>query len=95
MVLSPAGLRPERDCATVNYRPVLSSERALQKMSRRKKIWPRVAGGCLTQRRTGQLTGGRNITLTLALTLLCHTRVSSRLEELRLEWFSRRVCPCL
>jgi hypothetical protein len=36
MVLSPAELRPERDCAgeepaaAVNYRPVLSSERALQ-----------------------------------------------------------------
>jgi hypothetical protein len=36
MVLSPVGLRPDRDCtgenpaATVNYRPVLSSEKALQ-----------------------------------------------------------------
>jgi hypothetical protein len=36
MVLSQAGLRPERDCAgeaqstAVNYRPILSSERVLQ-----------------------------------------------------------------
>jgi hypothetical protein len=30
MVLSPAGLRLRGPAATVNYRPVLSSERALQ-----------------------------------------------------------------
>jgi hypothetical protein len=57
MVLSPAGLRWQEPAVTINYRPVLSSERALQnnkpvtalkKISRRKKNWSRVPDGRLT-----------------------------------------------
>jgi hypothetical protein len=71
-----AGLRWREPTATVNYRPVLSSERALQtnkpetclkKISRRKKNWSRVPDRCLTPRRTGQLTVGRNVTLTFRI----------------------------
>jgi hypothetical protein len=51
MALSPAELRPERDC--------------LKKISRRKKNWSRVSDDCLTPRRADRLTVGRNITLTL------------------------------
>jgi hypothetical protein len=66
-----AGLRWRVPAAIVNYRPVLSSERALQnnkpanslkKMSRRKNNWSTVPDGCLTPKRTGRLTVGRNLT---------------------------------
>jgi hypothetical protein len=65
----PSGTALARPAATVNYRPVLSSERALQnnnrkclkKVSRRKKNWSRVPDGRLTPRRTGRLTIGRNV----------------------------------
>jgi hypothetical protein len=62
--------RPTSNC-TVNYRPVLSSERALQKLqtrnclkeiSWRKKNWSRVPDGRLTPRLTGRLTVGRKLT---------------------------------
>jgi hypothetical protein len=71
-----AGLRWRGPAATVNYRPVLSSERALQnnkpanclmKISRKNKDWSRVPDRCLTPRWTGRLTVSRNITLTMTL----------------------------
>jgi hypothetical protein len=67
MAFSLAGLRWREPEVTVNYRPVLSSERALQnnkpadylkKISRRKKNWSRVPDGCLTPRQAGRLTVG-------------------------------------
>jgi hypothetical protein len=61
------GLRWPGPAPTVNYIPVLSSERAL-KERRLKKNWSRVSDGCLTLRRTGRLTVGLNVTLTLTLT---------------------------
>jgi hypothetical protein len=73
MVLSPAGLRWRGPAATVNYRPVLPSEWALQnnkpstawkKISRRKRNWSRVPDGRLTAIRTGRLTVGSNLTST-------------------------------
>jgi hypothetical protein len=69
MVLSPAGLRWRGPAATVNYRLVLSSERALhnnkpatvlKKISRKKKNWWGVTDGRLTPRRTV----GPNVTST-------------------------------
>jgi hypothetical protein len=49
------GLRWRGPAATLTYRPVLSSERALQNnkpaISRRKKNWSRVPYGCLTPKR--------------------------------------------
>jgi hypothetical protein len=60
-----AGLLWREPTATINYRPVLSSERVLQNnkrancikiISRRKKNWSEVSDGCLTPRRTGRLT---------------------------------------
>jgi hypothetical protein len=65
-----------RPAAKVNYRPVLSSERDLQynkppncpkKISRWKKNWLRVPDDCMSPRRTGRLTVGRNIILTLTI----------------------------
>jgi hypothetical protein len=65
--------------ATENYRPVLSSERALQnnkpQLSKRKcqgerKIGRRVPDGRLTPRRTGRLIVGRNVTL-IFITFFC------------------------
>jgi hypothetical protein len=83
MAVSSAGLRPKNDCSgkvqkqfTVNYRPVLSSERALQnnkpgkKISRRKKNWSRVPDGRLTPRKTGRLTVGHKLTSTSKLSWL-------------------------
>jgi hypothetical protein len=51
-------LRWRGPAAAVNYRPVLSSERALQ------NNWPQVPDGGLTPRLTGRLTVGRNVTST-------------------------------
>jgi hypothetical protein len=67
-----AGLRRRGQAATVNYRSVFSSERALQnnkpKLSKRRsqgeKSWSRGPDGCLTPSRTGRLTVGRNLTST-------------------------------
>jgi hypothetical protein len=62
-----------RSNSTVNYRPVLSSERALQnnkhadvlkEISRRKKNWSMVPDGRLKPRQTGRLTVGRKLTST-------------------------------
>jgi hypothetical protein len=75
-----AGLCFRGPAATVNYRPVLSSERTLQnnkpQLSKRKsqgerKIGLGVPDGRLTPRRTGRLIVGRNVTLTLTLALMC------------------------
>jgi hypothetical protein len=62
MVLSQAGLRWRGTKATVNYRPNLSSVRALQ--NNKPENWSRVPDGCLTPGRTGRLTVGRNLTST-------------------------------
>jgi hypothetical protein len=71
MVLRPAGLRWRGPAATLNYRPVLSSERRLYKITNpqlskenftEKDKMAAVPDGCLTPRRTGRLTVGRNIT---------------------------------
>jgi hypothetical protein len=43
MVLSPVGIRPEWEAATVNYRPVLSSERALQN-NKPATVWRKFRG---------------------------------------------------
>jgi hypothetical protein len=60
-----ARLRQRGPAATVNYRPVLSSERALQnnkpatvyrKFQGEKKNWSRVPDGCLKLRRTSNLS---------------------------------------
>jgi hypothetical protein len=80
--VSSAGLRPKSDCSGKAqkqlyscYRPVLSSEIALQnnkivnikkKISRGKKNWSWVPDGRLTPRQTGRLTVGRNLTSTSA-----------------------------
>jgi hypothetical protein len=70
----PSGTVLARPAATVNYRLVLSSERALQnnkpQLSKRKsqgerKNWSWVPDGRLTPRRTGRVIVGRNVTLTL------------------------------
>jgi hypothetical protein len=64
--------RPRSNC-TVKYKPVLSSERALQnnkhatvlkEISRRKENWSRVPDGRLTPRQTGRLTVARKLTST-------------------------------
>jgi hypothetical protein len=60
-----AGLRWREPAATVNYRP----ENGLKTILRRKKKWSLVPDGCLTPRRIGRLTVGRNITLTLTVAL--------------------------
>jgi hypothetical protein len=52
--------------AIVNYRPVLSPERASHiNKPATNKIWFWAPDGCLTPRYTGRLTGGRSITFTL------------------------------
>jgi hypothetical protein len=61
------GLRWRGPTVALNYRPVLLSERALQNNNPATVAGSRVPDGCLTPRRTGQLTVSRNITLTLAL----------------------------
>jgi hypothetical protein len=68
MVLSPVGLRPKRDC-TANYRPVNINKPKLSKNNQREngKNWSWVPDECLTPGRTGRLTAGRKITLTLTL----------------------------
>jgi hypothetical protein len=66
-------LARHRSNCTVNYRPVLSSEReqqnkktrnCLKEISRRKKNWSRVPDGYVIPRQTGQLTVGRKLTST-------------------------------
>jgi hypothetical protein len=80
MAISSEGLRrrvtalarPRSNC-TVNCRPVLSSERALQtdkhatvrrKFQGERKNWSHVPNERLTPRHTGQLTVGRNLAST-------------------------------
>jgi hypothetical protein len=68
---------------TVNYRPVLSSERALQKTKplstgnfMAKKNWSQVPDGRLTPRQTGRLIVGRKLTSTSTLSGYGNTQVN-------------------
>jgi hypothetical protein len=85
MAVSSSGLRPKSDCSgkvqkqfIVNYRLVLSSERAIQnnksarlkEISRRKKNLSWVPDGRLTPRKTGRLTVGRKLTSTSTINTL-------------------------
>jgi hypothetical protein len=85
MLMSPVGLRSEKGC-TGDARQKLkstdptarqrghptSTNPKLSKNNQREngKNWSRVLDGCLTPGRTGRLTVGRNVTLTLTLTKL-------------------------
>jgi hypothetical protein len=80
--MSPVGLRPEKSCAGDAQQKLKSTDplvkegaphqqtRNCLKNNPREngKIWSRVPDECLTPRRTGRLTVGRNVTLTLTLT---------------------------
>jgi hypothetical protein len=89
-----AGLRWPGPAATVNYRPILSSERALQnnkqQLSKRKsqgeRNWSRVPDERLTQRRTGRLIVGRK-TLTVTRPPLLSSGQSSWLHKGDVLWF--------
>jgi hypothetical protein len=74
MVFSPAGLSWQGPAATVT--DPFSRQRGLYKIRnpqlskeifKEKEHLPRVPDGCLIPRRTGRLTVGRNITLSLTL----------------------------
>jgi hypothetical protein len=84
MLMSPVGLRSEKGCTgdaqqktdEVQTR-LLVREGAPHQQTRNclkhnqgenGKNWSRVPDGCLTPRRTGRLTVGRNVALTLTLT---------------------------
>jgi hypothetical protein len=71
-------LRWRGPATTENYRPDLSSERALHISKpvqnclmiikgKREKKWSRTPDGSLTPRQTGRLTGGRKLILTLTI----------------------------
>jgi hypothetical protein len=84
---------------TVNYRPVLSSERALQnnkhadvwrKFCRRKKNWSRLPDGRLTPRQAGRLAVGRKLTSTYALIF----RHPSHLQLSRIYFNGVKPKPC-
>jgi hypothetical protein len=81
MLMSPAGLRPEKDCAGEDQQQMNTTDptfrqrghtrqqpRNCLKYLKKEKIWSRVRGGRLASRQTGRLTVGRNVTLTLTLT---------------------------
>jgi hypothetical protein len=96
MVVCSAGLGPKSDCSgkaqkqlnsKLQTRPLVresatkqQTRSCLKEISRRKKNWSRVPDGRLTPRRTGRLIVGRNVTLTLTLTLTGSLRRSSLLE---------------
>jgi hypothetical protein len=77
MLMSPVGLRSEKGSAGDAWQKLKSTDPTschtstnpkMQKKKKKKengKNWLRVPGGCLTPRRTGRQTVGRNITLTL------------------------------
>jgi hypothetical protein len=79
MVMNPTGHGPENDCAgeggqrrkrqTGPFVRDGESHQQTRNCLTVIKIWSWAPDGCLTQRQTGRLTVGRNITLPLNLTL--------------------------
>jgi hypothetical protein len=80
MLMSPVGLRSEKGCAGDARQKLKSTDTTsrqrghptstnskLSKNDQREngKNWSRVPDGCLTPKRTGRVTFGRNTTLTL------------------------------
>jgi hypothetical protein len=76
MVMSPTGLRPEKDCAGEASQQLLSTDSSFRqggcltsrypqiyKDNDNKETWSRAPDAFLTTKQTGRLTVGRNITL--------------------------------
>jgi hypothetical protein len=59
-----------------------------------KQNWSRVPDGCLTPRRTGRLTIGRNITLILTLTCWVGLWITETVSQLGNHWGLAVSCYC-